>query len=335
MENYPLISVIVPSFNQGPYIEQTILSVLKQDYPAFELIVADGGSTDETVDVLTHYSEIIWFSEPDRGFADAVNKGLKRASGEICAIQSSDDFYMPGVFRLVSESFADDQLNIVTGGLIGIDSDGHILDYDVLDISRFDYARYLRTEYFINQPSTFFRRKLLEQVGFFDVDMNAGADTDFWVRILMNGSERIKYINHPISFYRRHEVQMTRRPERALEFANSFKRTVRLNFSLQDPCYEDALRGAYWVSCHFLQMGGQYRELRKELGYLLRFKPSFFLDTRFRRFAYSAYPFFRTIEPFFRRVFGGSIFDMPNHRLPATSFENERYDTKWMYHERL
>ena len=335
MESHPLISVIVPSYNQGQYIEQTILSVLRQDYPAIELIVADGGSTDETVDVLHRYPEIIWFSEPDRGFADAVNKGMKRASGEICAIQSSDDLYMPGVFRLVAEAFADKQLNIVTGGLIGIDSDGHILNYDVLNITLFDYARYLRAEYFINQPSTFLRRKLLDQVGYLNVDMNAGADTDFWVRILKLGPERIKYFNRPLSFYRRHEAQMTRDPERAREFADSFKKTVRLSFPPGDPFYDDALRGAYWISCHFLRKGDLRWELLKELVYLLFHKPSFFLDTRFREFVYTVVKGRRVVERVFCWLFRGHVVDMPDYGLSAAVFAREEADPKWMFRSQV
>jgi glycosyltransferase involved in cell wall biosynthesis len=333
MEGYPLISVVVPSYNQGRYIEQTILSVLRQDYPAIELIVADGGSTDETVDILHRYPGIIWSSELDRGFADGVNKGLKRASGEICAIQSSDDLYRPGIFRLVAEAFADGQLNIVTGGMILIDSDGHVLDaYYVPHVTRFDYARFLRGEYYIPQPSTFFRRKLLDRVGYLNIDMNAGAEADLWVRILKAGPERLKYCCQPLSFYRCHEAQMTQTPERAREFANSFKETVRLSFPPGDPFYQDALRGAHYVSCHFLRQGGLRRALLGELLSLLFHKPSFFLDNRFRAFVYAFSPRTRrVVEPVFRRLLHRHLIDVPDHDLPADAFAEEEFDPKWMY----
>ena len=90
----PLVSIIVPSFNQGRFIKETIDSILGQDYRPIEVLVLDGASTDETVEVLSRYEsvpELIWRSEPDNGVVDAVNKGLKRASGEIIGIQSSDD----------------------------------------------------------------------------------------------------------------------------------------------------------------------------------------------------------------------------------------------------
>jgi len=328
LTSLPTFSIIVPSYNQGRYIEQTILSVLKQDYSAVELIVVDGGSTDETIDVLRRYPEIVWFSEPDKGFSDAVNKGLRRATGEICAIQSSDDLYMPGVFRLVAEAFADEQLNIVTGGMIFIDNDSHFHDaYYVPNITQFDYARFLRGEYYIPQPSTFFRRKMLDQVGYLNIDTNAGAEADLWVRILKVGPEQIKYFNKPLSFYRFHGAQMTKTPERAREFANSFKETVRLSFPPGDPFYQDALRGAYYVSCSFLFQGGLRWALLRELLSLLFHKPSFFLDNRFRAFVYACGPrACRVVESVFCRLFSRHLVVVPDDALNM-----EELDPKWMY----
>src|SRR5437773_2348908 len=106
----PLVSVIVPSFNQGKYIRETIDSILAQDYRPLEVLVIDGASTDETLDVLRSYAdrpELRWWSERDAGVVDAVNKGLARASGEIVAIQSSDDLYVPGAVAAAVEALAD------------------------------------------------------------------------------------------------------------------------------------------------------------------------------------------------------------------------------------
>src|SRR5262245_47637775 len=103
----PLVSIVVPSFNQGRFIRTTIDSVLQQAYRPLEIIVVDGGSTDETIDVLKAYGnlpELQWTSEPDHGVADAVNKGFQRARGDVIGIQSSDDWYTPGAVAAAVEA---------------------------------------------------------------------------------------------------------------------------------------------------------------------------------------------------------------------------------------
>src|SRR3954468_7948867 len=114
---WPQLSIVIPSFNQGAFIERTLLSILQQDYPGkVQVIVSDGGSADETVSILERYPQIDWWSEKDSGFADAVNKGLSRATGEIIGIQSSDDYYLRNAFCLTIQPFlTDPDLAISTG----------------------------------------------------------------------------------------------------------------------------------------------------------------------------------------------------------------------------
>lgn len=129
MSNFPAISVIVPSLNQGQFIERTILSALNQSYAGgIEVIVADGGSTDNTVQILQKYTgRIIWWSRKDRGFVDAVNQGLERATGEIFAIQSSDDFYLKDAFTKVARAFGRyPWAGFVSGGDVWINEQGRI-----------------------------------------------------------------------------------------------------------------------------------------------------------------------------------------------------------------
>ena len=99
------ISIITPSFNQARFIEQTILSVLRQDYPCVEHIVVDGGSTDGTIDIMRRYPHLIWSSEADNGQADALNKGLSKATGDIIGWINSDDYYADNIFAEVEGSF--------------------------------------------------------------------------------------------------------------------------------------------------------------------------------------------------------------------------------------
>ena len=103
----PRISVVTPSFNQGRFLEQCITSVLNQDYPDLEYIVIDGGSSDESVDVLRRYEKhfAFWVSEPDKGQSDALNKGFRRATGDLAVWLNADDFFLPGAFAAVAAAY--------------------------------------------------------------------------------------------------------------------------------------------------------------------------------------------------------------------------------------
>ena len=127
----PVISVIVPSFQQGRFLERTLLSILRQGYPKTEIIVIDVGSTDDTVAVLKRYAQHIafWCSEPDAGQADALNKGLARATGDIVGWQNSDDIYLPGAFLAAAAAFRKDpSLDLLHGNILVIDSEDRPLE---------------------------------------------------------------------------------------------------------------------------------------------------------------------------------------------------------------
>ena len=106
MNDHPLVSIITPSFNKGPYIEETLQSVRNQTYPHIEHIVIDGGSTDETLPILEKYSgDIVWISEPDKGQSDAINKGWRRSHGEIIVYLNADDTYLPDAVEIAVNYF--------------------------------------------------------------------------------------------------------------------------------------------------------------------------------------------------------------------------------------
>jgi glycosyltransferase involved in cell wall biosynthesis len=187
--NYPRVSIITPTFNQGRFIEETINSVLSQDYPNIEYIVLDAGSTDGTADILKKYKKtknFIWVSERDRGQADAINKGLRMATGEIVGYINSDDYYFPHAITRVIRTFQSNQDTLwMTGDYKIVDKRGKEIQMLVSS-----YKKLLRTlriplsfSNSIIQPSTFWKRSIHRTVGYFDSTLHFAFDYDFWLRL--------------------------------------------------------------------------------------------------------------------------------------------------------
>jgi glycosyltransferase involved in cell wall biosynthesis len=203
----PLISIIVPSYNQGKYIRATLDSVLAQDYRPIEILVIDGASTDGTIDILHQYDnvpEVNWVSEPDRGIVEATNKGFARAKGEICAIQSSDDYYLPGALSTIVRYFKNDpKLGLVYGDVVKIDTSGNELWRN--KISPFSLEGFLARETYIPQPAAFFRLELVQQLGGWDERIPYVPDTDLWLRIAFHSN--VKKIDEFLACFRSHPEQ--------------------------------------------------------------------------------------------------------------------------------
>ncbi len=178
---YPRISIITPSFNQGRFIRQNILSVLAQSYPDFEHIVIDGGSTDSTVAVLKEYPHLRWVSERDRGQADALNKGLALATGSIIGWVNSDDWYEPGIFADVARAFDAPGTGWVVGGITMAYEHGHTMVPQ--NSPAISYEALLHDPDIVRQPPAFFRRSLLEQAGAWNAAYHFGMDYDLWLRL--------------------------------------------------------------------------------------------------------------------------------------------------------
>lgn len=179
---FPKITIVTPSYNQGQFIERTIKSVLDQQYPNLEYIVMDGGSTDDTVSVLKKYDKkIIWVSKKDKGQTHAINKGLKKASGSILAYLNSDDTYQPGTFLRIGEFFATHPHAYFVYG------HGRLIDSKDKEVGFYNDSPTSRAKLFeqcnISQPTCFWRRELLDTIGFFDESFQFTMDYEYWVRV--------------------------------------------------------------------------------------------------------------------------------------------------------
>jgi glycosyltransferase involved in cell wall biosynthesis len=176
--DFPLVSIVTPCFNAARFIEETIESVLAQDYPNIEYIVMDGGSTDGTVEILKRYAgRIRYVSEPDGGAADAINKGFARTHGEIFTYVNADDVLLPGAVATAVERFEGD---VVYGDAAWIDESGaRLRAYPVRD---FD-AALLARECFICQPASFIRREAFEHSGGMDPTLQLTFDYELWMRL--------------------------------------------------------------------------------------------------------------------------------------------------------
>jgi glycosyltransferase involved in cell wall biosynthesis len=186
----PGFSIIVPSLNQGRFIEECIRSVLLQNYPNVELIVIDGGSSDETVNILRRYDAFLayWVTESDRGQADAINKGFLRSTGEIRAYLNSDDLYLPGALWKVAKSFTENDVSIVRCGVRLVENDLAHLHWDHIPCPK--QLRTLRTHNPVFQPGVFWKTHLHNQVGEFRLDLHYSMDWEFFIRLFDQGRHK-------------------------------------------------------------------------------------------------------------------------------------------------
>lgn len=205
--SWPGISVVTPSLNQGQFIEETIRSVLLQGYPNLEYIIIDGGSKDGSVEIIRKYERWLsyWVSEPDRGQSHAINKGFKKASGELAAWLNSDDLYLPKAFKYGAEILMKyPAAGMIYGGMDFIDGNGKFLKK--FNSEQFDLIRQLYTN-MVPQPATFFRSEIFKTVGFLDETFHYRFDNDFFIRI---GTKHVvKYEPVKIANYRLHQKSKT------------------------------------------------------------------------------------------------------------------------------
>lgn len=205
-QDWPKISLITPVRNSAKYLEQTILSVLAQNYPHLEYIIVDGGSTDGTLEIIRKYEHRLagWLSEPDQGMYDALNKGFARSSGQVLGwLNASDLLHVNGLFVVGGVFAALPQVEWITGHPTKFNGDGVAIE--VMPLPRWSQRRFLAgANQYIQQESTFWRRSLWEQAGgCVDAKLRAVGDFELWARFFRYA--KLYTVDALIGGYRLHE----------------------------------------------------------------------------------------------------------------------------------
>ena len=290
MQDAPLVSIITPSFNQAAFLEQTIRSVLEQDYPNIEYWVIDGGSTDNSVEIIKQYAPRLagWLSEKDKGQADGINKGLAKATGEIIGWLNSDDLYYPGAIAGAVEDFRlHPEASFVFSDVESIDEHGN-----AFNLMRYDDWKLpdLMTFHIIGQPGVFMRRAVLEQAGYLDLNYNYLLDVQLWLRMAA--------IAEP--YYAPEEVWAAARIHsdakniaHAKDFgAEAFRLAKWLCedqrfYPLSSKLFNKIWAGAHRLNAFYLVEAGQYKSALSSYAKMLRLAPSTSKGT-FKRMAFAA-----------------------------------------------
>lgn len=208
----PAISIITPSYNQGEYLEQTIQSVLDQKYPNLEYIIIDGGSTDNSTKIIKKYEKYLafWVSEKDEGQSDAINKGLRIATGEVVNWLNSDDYYEPEALLTVGNAFSNPKVNIVSGrGRIFEQTNKTRHFSKGVDVYPGNLAKTIGWAR-MDQPETFFRHTVIKHIGLLDSRLHYLMDRDWWIKYLFcYGLEGVCQIPEVLVNFRLHGQSKT------------------------------------------------------------------------------------------------------------------------------
>lgn len=253
------ITVVTPSYNQGPYLEQTLRSVHDQRYPHVEHLVVDGGSSDESIEILERWSDSLdyWISEPDEGQTDALVKGFGHATGDILCWLNSDDMFEPWTLREVATFFEDNpQAQVVYGDATWVDAGGRLVR--TKREHAFSRFIFLYDHDFVPQPSTFWRRELYERVGGLNPSFDLAMDADLFIRFA--DVTRIHHVRRPWSRMRLYPDQKNQRlrlqsnledglirdryvrsqPSWLIQSKTAIARGMRITWKLATGCYSPA-----------------------------------------------------------------------------------------------
>jgi len=217
----PRITIVTPSFNQAPYLETTIRSVLDQGYPNLEYVVIDGGSTDGSVDILRKYADHLafWVSEPDSGQTHAINKGMARATGTLRGYLNSDDIYLPGALERVASAYREaPEADLFHGACRVIDEQGRTIGRRCASITRFDeivdvWGVWWKQRNFV-QPEVFWTKRIADKIGPFQTDLFMVMDYEYWTRILRAGGQ-VATVEEELAAFRITSTQKSNQHERS------------------------------------------------------------------------------------------------------------------------
>jgi glycosyltransferase involved in cell wall biosynthesis len=204
---FPRISIIMPSFNQGMFLEEAILSILDQHYPSLEFMILDARSTDNSRAIIERYASYLayWQSEPDQGQSDAITQGFARATGDLLGWVNSDDALLPGSLLAIARAWQENP----TGGLFGgnyilVDKSGRITRCKRHPANAGWFAKH--GIFAFNPPGSFFKRRDYEAVGGLRTDLHYVMDNDLYLRMIARGTHYI-YVDRYLSVFRQHESQ--------------------------------------------------------------------------------------------------------------------------------
>lgn len=233
---WPKISIVTPSYNQGPFIEDTIRSVILQGYPNLEYIIIDGGSTDHTVDIVKKYEKNLtyWVSEKDNGQTEAINKGFQKATGDILAYLNSDDIYMPYTFRLVAETFIRfGEVRWLTGFKTHLHA-GYVISPSTNATYLFDQKLFRKGYHILpllgwnQQPSTFWRKELFQMAGQgFNEAIDGNMDINLWIRF--SDYAQLYFLGATIGLMRKHPGQKSQNIDNSWELFERQQEYLRLH----------------------------------------------------------------------------------------------------------
>ncbi|MDT8308003.1 MAG: glycosyltransferase family 2 protein [Bacteroidales bacterium] len=229
----PRITIITPSYNQVEFIEETINSLLSQDYPNLEYMIFDGGSNDGSVDIIKKYEDKLsyWVSEKDEGQTDAIQKGLSRCSGDLFAWVNSDDVLLPGCLHAVAEQYQKEQADIIHSNIIYIDSEGLITR--MVRVPKQSNFFYKRGVIHMTAPAVFFKTASLLAAGGLNKNYHLSMDVDLWIR-MMGAGAKVSHISKYLGAFRWHDNSKTVQDRtNRTQYENSETSTL-LNSSLKN-----------------------------------------------------------------------------------------------------